>query len=42
MISLLREQGALALGQLQETLQLQEGIRQDDVLLALQQMNAAD
>ena len=41
-ISLLREQGALALGQLQETLQLHEGIRQDDVLLALQQMNAAD
>ena len=40
-IALLREQGALALGQLQETFVLQPGISADDVLLALQQMDAA-
>jgi len=40
-IALLREQGALALGQLQETFVLQPGIKEDDVLLALQQMDAA-
>jgi tryptophanyl-tRNA synthetase len=37
-IALLREQGALALGQLQETFVLQPGISEDDVLLALQQL----
>ena len=40
-IALLREQGPLALGQLQETFVLQPGISEDDVLLALQQMDAA-
>ena len=40
-IALLREQGALALGQMQETFVLQPGISADDVLLALQQMDAA-
>ena len=40
-IALLREQGTLALGQLQETFVLQPGISADDVLLALQQMDAA-
>ncbi len=40
-IALLREQGALALGQLQETFVLQPGIKEDDVVLALQQMDAA-
>ena len=40
-IALLREQGALALGQLQETFVLQPGISADDVVLALQQMDAA-
>ena len=40
-IALLREQGALALGQMQETFVLQTGISEDDVLLALQQMSAA-
>jgi len=40
-IALLREQGALALGQMQETFVLQTGISEDDVLLALQQMDAA-
>jgi len=37
-IALLREQGALALGQPQETFVLQPGISEDDVLLALQQL----
>ena len=37
-IALLREQGALALGQMQETFVLQPGISADDVLLALQQL----
>lgn len=37
-IALLREQGALALGQMQETFVLQTGISEDDVLLALQQL----
>ena len=37
-IALLREQGALALGQMQETFVLQPGISEDDVLLALQQL----
>ena len=36
-IALLREQGELALGQMQETFVLQTGISEDDVLLALQQ-----
>ena len=40
-IALLREQGELALGQMQETFVLQTGISEDDVLLALQQMSAA-
>ena len=40
-IALLRAQGALALGQLQETFVLQPGIKEDDVVLALQQMDAA-
>ena len=40
-IALLRAQGALALGQMQETFVLQTGISEDDVLLALQQMDAA-
>jgi len=40
-IALLREQGALALGQLQENFVLQPDISEDDVVLALQQMNAA-
>ena len=37
-IALLREQDALALGQMQETFVLQPGISADDVLLALQQL----
>ena len=37
-IALLREQDALALGQMQETFVLQPGISEDDVLLALQQL----
>ncbi len=39
-IALLREQGSLALPQLEETLEMPAGISQDDVLLALQQMDA--
>ena len=41
-IALLREHGALTLPQLQETLQLQTGISEQDVLLAMQQMSATE